>query len=37
MEFFRDTMSRLPVPNTVIFKAAVDNHKWNTIQPKFMQ
>ncbi len=35
MEYFRDNMSRLPVPNTAIFKALFDNGSWTIIEPVF--
>lgn len=36
MEFFRDTMSHLPVPNTAIFKATLDGRKWRMIDPVYV-
>jgi len=35
MEYFRDNMSRLPVPNTSIFKASFDGEIWKVIDPIF--
>lgn len=33
MQVFRDTVTQLPVPNTVVFKAAYDQRDWKVIDP----
>jgi len=35
MAYFRDNMSRLPVPNIAIFRATFGNGTWAIVEPKF--